>query len=127
MLHKKIYLSACLSSALLLTACASQPTSSLVIQNINNEYEVTGLGKTQVSAKNNAIQAANQGCGKNAVPILIKEETHYQGPLKDVVDEKTGKMIQAAANVLGGVLGSGLGSSSQEDYLTVLTFKCRTQ
>lgn len=39
------------ATALVLSACASQPTTSLAIQNINNEYEVMGLGKSQVIAK----------------------------------------------------------------------------
>ena len=40
--------------ALALTACASNPTTSLAIQKENNQYEVTGVGKTSLISKNNA-------------------------------------------------------------------------
>ena len=43
--------------ALGLTACASTPTNTLAIQKENNQYEVTGVGKTNLIAKNNAISA----------------------------------------------------------------------
>lgn len=38
-------------SALLLTACASNPTSTAAIQKENNQFEVTGVGKTNLIAK----------------------------------------------------------------------------
>lgn len=113
--------------ALVLSACASQPTTSLAIQNINNEYEVTGLGKSQVIAKNNAITAANKTCGSKAAPILVNEKSSYNGAFKGVVNEKTGQVIQAAADVIGGLGGKSIGLSRDDDYQTVLTFKCVTQ
>ena len=48
-----------------LTACASNPTAPLAIQKGNNQYEVTGVGKSNLVSKNNAITAANKTCGKN--------------------------------------------------------------
>lgn len=114
-------------TTLILSACASQPTSSLAIQNINNEYEVTGLGKSQVIAKNNAIVAAKNTCGGKAQPILIKEQSAYNGAFKGVVNEKTGQVIQAAADVLGGLAGKSTGLSRDDDYQTTLTFKCVSQ
>ena len=115
------------ATALVLSACASQPTTSLAIQNINNEYEVMGLGKSQVIAKNNAITAANKTCGSKAVPILVNEKSSYNGAFKGVVNEKTGQVIQAAADMIGGLAGKSAGLSRDDDYQTVLTFKCVTQ
>ena len=46
--------------ALGLTACASTPTNTLAIQKENNQYEVTGIGKTSLIAKNNAVSAAQK-------------------------------------------------------------------
>lgn len=115
------------ATALVLSACASQPTTSLAIQNINSEYEVTGLGKSQVIAKNNAITAANKTCGSKAAPVLVNEKSSYNGAFKGVVNEKTGQVIQAAADVIGGLAGKSAGLSRDDDYQTVLTFKCVKQ
>ena len=106
-----------------LTACASNPTQSLAIQKANNQFEVTGLGKSQIIAKNNAINAANNACGKKASPIVIDEKSEYSGALKGVFDEKTGKMITAAAGVVGTLTGKG-GIEKDTDYQTILTFSC---
>lgn len=113
------------SSALLFTACASNPTQTLAIQKADNQYEVTGLGKDQITAKNNAITAANKACGKKGAPVLVDEKTEYQGSLKGVVDEQTGKMITAAAGVLGSVMGKNYGIEKDTDYQTTLTFSCK--
>ena len=115
------------ATALVLSACASQPTTSLAIQNINNEYEVMGLGKSQVIAKNNAITAANKTCGSKAAPILVNEKSSYNGAFKGVVNEKTGQVIQAAADMIGGLAGKSTALSRDDDYQTVLTCKCVTQ
>ena len=114
-------------STVLLTACASQPTTSLAIQNANNQYEVTGLGKSQIIAKNNAISAASKTCGTKATPILVNEQSSYNGALKGIVNEKTGQVIQAAADVIGGLAGKASGLSRDDDYQTLLTFTCRAQ
>lgn len=113
------------SSALLFTACASNPTQTLAIQKADNQYEVTGLGKDQITAKNNAITAANKACGKKGAPVLVAEKTEYHGSLKGVVDEQTGKMITAAAGVLGSVMGKNYGIEKDTDYQTTLTFSCK--
>lgn len=123
---KKISAIACLSSIVfVLTACTSNPTKILAIQNANNQYEVTGLGKSQVIAKNNAITAANSTCGKKAAPILVDEKNEYNGALKGVFDEQTGKMITAAAGVIGSVIGKSNGIEKDTDYQTKLTFTCK--
>lgn len=112
-------------AAITLTACATTPTQSLAIQKENNQYEVTGLGKSQIIAKNNAINAANNTCGKKAAPVVIDEKSEYTGALKGIVDEKTGQMIQAAAGVLGSVLGKNTNIEKDTDYQTTLTFTCK--
>ena len=113
------------TAALFLTACASNPTQSLAIQKADNQYEVTGLGKSQIIAKNNAVNAANKTCGKKASPVVSNEKTDYNGALKGVVDEETGKMITAAAGVLGSVMGKSNGIEKDTDYQTTLTFSCK--
>lgn len=86
-----------IATTILLSACASNaPTQSLAIQKPNNQYEVTAVGKTSLTAKNNAIMVAINTCGKNAIPIIIDEKSGYNGALKGVFDEKTGQMVQAA-------------------------------
>ena len=123
---KNIFLvSSSMIIGLALTACASTPTTSLAIQKANNQYEVTGIGKSNLIAKNNAITAANKTCGKKATPVVIDEQTAYHGALKNVVDEQTGQMIQAAASVIGSLSGKNTDLARDEDYQTVLNFSCR--
>lgn len=124
-MNKFTALSLLASSALFLSACASNPTQTLAIQKADNQYEVTGLGKDQITAKNNAIVAANKTCGKKAAPVLINEKTEYQGSLNGVVDEQTGKMITAAAGVIGSVMGKNYGIEKDTDYQSTLTFSCK--
>ena len=124
-MNKFTALSLLTSSALLLSACASNPTQTLAIQKADNQYEVTGLGKDQIMAKNNAIVAANKTCGKKAAPVLINEKTEYHGSLNGVVDEQTGKMITAAAGVIGSVMGKNYGIEKDTDYQSTLTFSCK--
>lgn len=124
-MNKFIALSLLTSSALLLSACASNPTQTLAIQKADNQYEVTGLGKDQITAKNNAIVAANKTCGKKAAPVLINEKTEYHGSLNGVVDEQTGKMITAAVGVIGSVMGKNYGIEKDTDYQSTLTFSCK--
>ena len=114
-----------LFAAITLVACASNPTQNLAIQKADNQYEVTGMAKSQLQAKNNAIAAANNTCGKIAAPILIDEKTQYTGVLNGVVDEKTGQLITAAAGVLGTVLGTPTNLEKDTDYQTTLTFSCK--
>ncbi|ENU37317.1 MULTISPECIES: hypothetical protein [Acinetobacter] len=112
--------------ALGLTACASTPTNTLAIQKENNQYEVTGIGKTSLIAKNNAVSAAQKTCTRNTSPIVVDEKTAYQGVLKGVVDEQTGKMVEAAAGVIGTLTGKNASLAKDDDYQTTLTFYCKT-
>ena len=112
--------------ALGLTACASTPSNTLAIQKENNQYEVTGIGKTSLIAKNNAVSAAQKTCTRNTSPIVVDEKTAYQGVLKGVVDEQTGKMVEAAAGVIGTLTGKNASLAKDDDYQTTLTFYCKT-
>ena len=125
-MKKTLVLSSLIGFAFL-TACATTPNNSLAIQKENNLYEVTGLGKSNIIAKNNAISAANKTCGSRATPVLVDEKTNYNGALKGVVDEQTGQMIQAAATVLGTIAGRNTDIARDDDYQTVLTFRCQAQ
>ena len=91
-----------IATTILLSACASNaPTQSLAIQKPNNQYEVTAVGKTSLTAKNNAIMAANNTCGKNATPIIVDEKSGYNGALKGVFDEKTGQTTYKMKPTIG--------------------------
>ncbi len=58
---KKIILASAMSGVvLLLGACATTPKNTLAVQKENNQFEVTGIGKTNLIAKNNAITAAQK-------------------------------------------------------------------
>ena len=125
-MKKLLAITASAAAVIMLTACSSNPTTStLAIQKANNQYEVTGLGKSEVISKNNAVLAANKTCGK-ATAIVTDEKVSYNGTLKGVVDDQTGKMIQAAASVLGSITGTKADISKDDDYQTVLTFQCQT-
>ncbi|WP_180027604.1 hypothetical protein [Acinetobacter sp. YH16032] len=125
-MKKLMTLASVATATILLSACASTPTETLAIQKPNNQYEVSGLGKTQVLAKNNAISAANKTCGKNSAPVLIDEKTEYNGALKGVVDEQTSKLITAASSVLGSVIGTKNTIEKDTDYETTITFSCNS-
>lgn len=114
----------CITTSLGLTACASNPTSTLAIQKENQQFEVTGLGKSAVISKNNAIIAANKTCGRNTT-IVKDEKTEYNGVLKNVVDEKMGQTITAATEVLGGLIGKSSTLQRDDDYQTTLSFSCQ--
>ena len=123
----KLTLIAMASCALLLTACSSNPTHSLAIQKPNQQYEVTGVGKTALDAKNNAIRAANSTCGSRSA-IMVAEKPSYHGIFKDVVSAETGQMIEAAAEVIGGLANSSLAGLNKNDrYQNTLTFYCQTK
>ncbi|MFG0588330.1 hypothetical protein ACF8D3_09920 [Acinetobacter sp. YQ_14] len=111
--------------ALGLTACASTPTNTIAIQKENNQYEVTGIGKTNLISKNNAVSAAQKTCTKNTSPVVVDEKTTYQGVLNGVVDEQTGKMVEAAAGVIGTLTGKNASLAKDDDYQTTLTFYCK--
>lgn len=117
---------AAIATALALTACSTNPTNTTAIRKENNQFEVTGLGKTQVIAKNNAVNAASKTCGSRSTAIIVDEQSTYDGALKGVVDEQTGQIIQAAATVLGNITGTGNSINSDDDYQTTLTFRCQS-
>ncbi|SPL69537.1 hypothetical protein [Acinetobacter stercoris] len=125
-MKKTLLISSSVLTAIVLGACSSTPTKTLAIQTANNQYQVTGMGKSQIIAKNNAIAAANSTCGKKAAPVLIDEKTEYHGSLKGVVDEKTGQMINAAAGVIGSMIGKNNTLEKDTDYQTTISFTCKT-
>jgi hypothetical protein len=123
-MNKKLLITGLLS-AFVLSACSTTPTNNTtIIQKPNNQFEVTGLGKSELIAKNNAANAANKSCGKLAA-IVLNEKTTYNGVLQGVVDPQTGKLIQAATNVLGKISGTNTDISNDDDYQTTLTFQCQ--
>lgn len=126
-MKKSFILASTTALTVLLGACASTPNHTLAIQKPNNQYEVTGVGKTNLIAKNNAINAAHQTCGSRATPVVVDEKTTYNGVLKDLVDEETGKMVQAASGVIGIFTGNNTDLSRNDDYQTTLTFYCKAQ
>ena len=78
-MNKALVMSLIGGLAIGLTACASTPTNTLAIQKENNQYEVTGIGKTNLISKNNAISAAQKTCTRNTSPVVVDEKTAYQG------------------------------------------------
>ena len=50
-MKKNIAIAGAAALTLLLSACASTPSNSLAIQKADNQYEVTGIGKTALIAK----------------------------------------------------------------------------
>lgn len=108
-------------TGLILTGCASTPNATMAIQRENNQFEVTGLGKTRTTAMNNAATAANKTC-RSSSPIVVNEEVKYNG----VVSEQAGRLIEQAASVIGVFSGSGSNSISRDDdYEATLTFYCK--
>lgn len=110
---------------LFLNACATTNSHSLVYQNSNNQYQVTGIGRSELAAKNNAISAANNTCGRNKVVQVLQEQNRFNGVLKDVVDEKTGRMIHAATGILSVFTGQNTDLTREDDYQTELSFVCK--
>ncbi|OUY07451.1 hypothetical protein [Acinetobacter populi] len=104
-----------------LTACATQPTSSLAIQRENNQYQVTGIGKNKITAQNNAVKAAQNTCKRGTTPVVSNESTQYNG----VVDESTGKIINQAGSIAGVFLGKDVNLSQDTDYNVTLDFYCK--
>lgn len=126
-MQKTISVLAAASLTLILSACASMPSQSLAMQKPNNQYEVTGVGKTALLAKNNAVLAANKTCGKYAA-IVTNETSNYNGVFKDVGNANTGQMIETAAEVIGIFSGNSLGGLNKEDrYQSTLDFYCQAR
>ncbi|MBP6190461.1 MAG: hypothetical protein KA331_00190 [Acinetobacter sp.] len=126
-MQKTFIIAALAALTLGLGACATTPSNTLAIQKENNQYEVTGVGKTALIAKNNAIRAAQQTCTGNTVPVMVDEKTAYQGVLKGVVDDETGKLVEAAAGVIGTITGKNTSLAKDDDYQTTLTFYCKAK
>lgn len=106
---------------LILTGCASTPNATTAIQRENNQFEVTGLGKSKTIAMNNAASAANKTC-RSSTPVVLNQDIKYNG----VVSEQTGRIIEQAASVIGVLSGSGSNSISRDDdYEATLTFYCK--
>ncbi|MHA3048002.1 hypothetical protein [Acinetobacter sp. ANC 4641] len=108
------------------SACSSNPPATLALQKENNEFEVTGLGKTAVIAKNNAIIATKKTCARQTA-IIRSENTSYHGLFKNVTDEQTGQSVATAAEILSGILGHSSNLQRDDDYQTTLTFYCQTK
>ncbi|WP_212515474.1 hypothetical protein [Acinetobacter soli] len=110
---------------LVLSGCATTPSATNAIMLANNQYEVTGIGKSNLIAKNNAVAAANKTCARNT-PVIVDEKTEYNGVLKGVVDEQTGKIVEAAAGVIGTLAGKNASLAKDDDYQTTLKFYCKS-
>lgn len=124
-MKKILNLSVIFTSIAILSACSSNPvTNTLVIQKPNNQFEVTGLGKSEAISKNNAVIAANKTCAKSTT-IVLEQKTTYNGALKGVFNEQTGRMIQAATGILGTIAGKSADISKDDDYQTIMTFQCQ--
>ncbi|MFU8927936.1 hypothetical protein [Acinetobacter puyangensis] len=118
---KPIMMTLSICAAIGLTACATQPTSSLAIQKENNQYQVTGIGKNKITAQNNAVKAAQNTCKRGTTPVVSNESTQYNG----VVDESTGKIINQAGSIAGAILGKDVNISQDTDYNVSLDFYCK--
>jgi len=110
---------------LVLSGCATTPSATNAIMLPNNQYEVTGIGKSNLIAKNNAVTAANKTCTRST-PVIVDEKTEYNGVLKGVVDEQTGKIVEAAAGVIGTLAGKNASLAKDDDYQTTLRFYCKS-
>ncbi len=117
--HTFKLLSTC-AAVVLLTACQSTPTAP-VIARADATFETTGLGKSKTDAQSQALAAAKKQCGVRT-PIVIKDATRYNG----VLDERTGRLIEQGAAVVGSVLGTNTPSlSHDDDYEYTISFKCQ--
>lgn len=110
------------TAGLLLAGCNTTPTNtSAVIQRENSQFEVTGLGASQLAAQNAAAAAANKSC-KNSSAVVVNQQSKYNG----VVDEKTGRVIDQAAGVVSILTGTKTSKISRDDdYQVTLTFYCK--
>ncbi|XID74172.1 hypothetical protein ACF3NA_06290 [Alkanindiges sp. WGS2144] len=108
-------------AGLVLAGCTTNPNATTAIQRENNQFEVTGLGKSRTIAMNNAVNAANKTC-RNSSPVVVNEQVKYNG----IGNEQTGRIIEQAASVVGVLSNSKSGSIGRDDdYETTLTFYCK--
>lgn len=118
-LMKKLILS--LGAAALLSACASTTSTSPVLTRADGTFETTGLGTTKLKAQEAALSAAKKQCGTRS-PVIISDKTTYNG----VLDERTGRMIEQGASVVGAVFGQATPNLSRDDdYEYQIKFQCR--
>lgn len=109
-----------LSAFVFLTACQSTPTAPVVAR-ADHSFETTGLGKSKLDAQKDALLAAKKQC-RFKTPIVIKDSTHYNG----VLGEKTDRLLNKGANVLGAMMGNSLPELSRDDdYEYTIKFKCQ--
>lgn len=108
------------SCVTLLSACQSTPTGP-VIQRANNTFETTGLGKTKILAQQQAINNAKKQCGGFKNPVILTDNATYNG----VLGENTGRILDQATTVLGGILGSKASIARDDDYEYHITFNCQ--
>lgn len=104
--------------AVALTACQ---TSAPVISRSNATYETIGLGKSKNAARQHALTSAKQQCGLRT-PIVLKDSVRYNG----VLDERTGRLVEQGAVVVGSVLGRNVPSLARDDdYEYTVSFRCQ--
>lgn len=77
-MNKALVMSLIGGLAIGLTACASTPTNTLAIQKENNQYEVTGIGKTNLISKNNAIAQLKRPVREILVLLLWTKKQHIK-------------------------------------------------
>lgn len=115
-------MSICLLSSLIgLTACSTTKPTNLAIQNQNKQYTVIGTGQDRLTARNNAIKAAQETCPSLSKPIMISENMEYHG----LANEKTGNMINKAGSILGVFMGKNINLAQDNDYQMTLEFECK--
>lgn len=116
---KKVLLIA--TAAAVLSACASTQTGNPVIARAGGTLETTGVGASKLKAQNAALDTAKKQCGMKT-PVVISDEIRYNG----VLDEKTGRMIEQGASVVGILLGTPTPNLSRDDdYEYTIKFQCQ--
>lgn len=111
-----------LSSALLLTACASTGDSTNpVITRADATHETTGLGSTKIKAQEAALATAKKQCGSKTA-VIINDKHTYNG----ILDEKTGRMVEQGVSIAGAIFGAGVPNLSRgDDHEYHITFQCK--
>ena len=110
-------------AGLLATGCATTtPNATTAIQRENNQYDVTGLGKSKTLALNNAVSAANKTC-RNVSAVVTNQQVKYNG----IGDEQTGRIIEQAAGIIGDITGTRTNNVSRDDdFEATLSFYCKS-
>lgn len=103
-----------------ITGCASTASNTLAIQKPNKQFEVTGQGKTQIIAQNNALRAAQETCRRRQV---IVTQTDHQD--MGIGSDPIGGVIQRAGYIVGAVTGRHVDFSQDTDHQVTLNFYCQ--